>query len=426
MEYLRRINAGGDSFWLAGGWYRLCLCLSMTTANPRIETPLAATPAPRLLPGLPWSELVPLFSAALAGLIAGAGDEMWRWLTLPLALLAFGVGTAQARRRQYLARQLIGFASRIEGRDLTTRLSASGAGDAMLFESMNAMARAYVRLVSDLARASRELASVAAESSANAGQGDEGVRSQRQITVSSAATLEELTASAESSSEQAREAATQAESAWDAAREGAQRGEALDRRMQAVVVGMTESGRCADALESQSREIGVIVKTIAEIAGQTNLLALNAAIEAARAGETGRGFAVVADEVRKLAERTTDATRDIQARIGGLQQGMAGIAEPLERATAEVAEGRREVDQVLAALGRIAEQSACTRAATQAIAHAAEEQSLASSRIAGEVEQVARLAEDNERLVHDNRELAGYLEQMAGNLDQIIQSFHYE
>ena len=42
-------------------------------------------------------------------------------------------------------------------------------------------------------------------------------------------------------------------------------------------------------------------------------LALNAAIEAARAGDAGRGFAVVADEVQRLAERSSSATKQIEA-----------------------------------------------------------------------------------------------------------------
>ncbi len=76
-------------------------------------------------------------------------------------------------------------------------------------------------------------------------------------------------------------------------------------------------------LGRESDRIGEILEVINGVAEQTNLLALNASIIAAQAGTHGRGFSVVAGEIKELAERTRTSTKEIAAIIRSLQTGAA-------------------------------------------------------------------------------------------------------
>ncbi|UCV21519.1 methyl-accepting chemotaxis protein [Ferribacterium limneticum] len=365
--------------------------------------------------------------AALAGLVLTNQVELWA----SAAVAMLGVSLLVAFRLQYgleAALALIdGFALELAAGRLVSRLDARHCGAlAPLAERLNGMARSLSGLFLTFARMSQEISSVAGESSVNATGGDDGVRRQRDITLSSSATLEQLTVSLGMTSESAQGAASVAEASGQMAMAGAERVSGLASSLENLAATVQQTSESASRLGQRSREIDVIVELIAEIAAQTNLLALNAAIEAARAGEQGRGFAVVADEVRKLAERTSNATRDIGERIEGVRNEVGGMIDAMAATSSQAAKSLSDAGDAVADLRRVEDNARQTLALIRDIAAASQEQSEAGQNIARDIEQVAQLADANEHLVRENSELSRYLNDLSVQLTGALKKYQYE
>jgi len=114
-----------------------------------------------------------------------------------------------------------------------------------------------------------------------------------------------------------------------------------------------ETSKRIKRLGESSQQIGDIVELINDIAEQTNILSLNAAIQATMAGEAGRGFAVVADEVQRLAERSGNATKQIDALVKTIQSDTNEAISSMERSTTEVVSGAKLSQDAGASLEQI-------------------------------------------------------------------------
>ncbi|MCG8312960.1 MAG: methyl-accepting chemotaxis protein [Pseudomonadales bacterium] len=102
---------------------------------------------------------------------------------------------------------------------------------------------------------------------------------------------------------------------------------------------ISETEKRIKRLGERSQEISGIVDLINNIAERTHVLALNASMHAAAAGEAGRGFAVVADEVQRLAESSRNATSQIAALVGNIQNETSETMDTMNRTIVQVVEG---------------------------------------------------------------------------------------
>lgn len=167
-------------------------------------------------------------------------------------------------------------------------------------------------------------------------------------------------------------------------------------------------------LSGMATQIGHVIGLLQGLARETQLLALNAGIEAAGAGEHGMRFAVVANEVKRLANRSLQATTEIETVLGDVQMATERVAqalgesgEAIERTTTRTSRMQTVVNELVGSVRQsamIAEQ--ISAATTQQLA-------------AGD--QVADLMQTVRRESAELSEQAQRLSQAARQLEQISQ-----
>jgi methyl-accepting chemotaxis protein len=193
--------------------------------------------------------------------------------------------------------------------------------------------------------------------------------------------------------------------------------------MEKIAERVKKAAQTVGALGERSDQIGQIIGTIEDIADQTNLLALNAAIEAARAGEQGRGFAVVADEVRALAERTTRATREIDAMIKAIQNQTREAVRSMEEGVGEVTQGAACSRKSGEALQEILNQINDVSLQISQIATAAEEQTATTGEISSNIQQISGVVQQTAIGAEETSAAAAQLARQSQQLKELVARF---
>lgn len=176
-------------------------------------------------------------------------------------------------------------------------------------------------------------------------------------------------------------------------------------------------------LGESSQEIGGFVSLINDIAEHTNTLSLNAAIQAASAGDAGRGFAVVADEVHALAQRSSDATRQIESLVRVIQRDIKEAVQSMEQTTSEVVTGTglaRRAGEALDDIQRVSRELADL---VNNISEASRNQARSSTELTGAMEVIRKVTSVTSSGITETRDFMIKLGELTDRLKMTVAGF---
>ncbi len=279
------------------------------------------------------------------------------------------------RRNQRAILRLLDEMANLADGDLTVHATVTEDITGAIADSVNFTIDALRTLVTTINKTANEVSNSTESTQQTATELAEASSQQAREIVSASALVTDMAESMVEVTSEADNSAEVAETSVQIAQKGVQVVRNTIGSMDNIRETIQETSKRIKRLGESSQEIGDIVGLITEIADQTNILALNAAIQASTAGDAGRGFAVVADEVQRLAERSSNATKQIESLVNTIQADTNEAVKSMEISTSGVVEGAAMAENAGEALKEIEEVSANLSQLIKGISHSTKAQS---------------------------------------------------
>jgi len=332
------------------------------------------------------------------------------------------VQETQMRTQDAILRLLDEIQGLSEG-DLTSNAVVTEDMTGAIADAFNSAIDELRQLVSTINETSVQVSSAAQETQATAMHLAEASDHQAQQITAASSAINEMAVSIEDVSKNSNETSKMAQQSVDIAGKG---GDAVRRTIQGmdgIREQIQETSKRIKRLGESSQEIGDIVELITDIADQTNILSLNAAIQAAMAGEAGRGFAVVADEVQRLAERSTDATKQIEALVKTIQTDTNEAVISMEQSTAGVVKGAQLSEDAGEALVEIEAVSNRLADLIHTITDSASQQANAAANISDTMNVIQEITTQTSAGTNETAASIGNLAELANDLRKSVSGF---
>ena len=307
--------------------------------------------------------------------------------------------------------------------DLTVNATVSEDFTGAIADSVNFAIDQLRQLVLVINSTAERVSQSSEQTQMNAVELAEASEHQAQEIAGVSAAINEMTVSIDQVSNNASESATVAQRSVAIAYNGAEVVQRSIEGMNVIRDQIQETSKRIKRLGESSQEIGDIVGLINDIADQTNVLALNAAIQASMAGEAGRGFAVVADEVQRLAERSANATKQIETLVKTIQADTSEAVMSMESTTSEVVRGARLAKDAGEALEEVQTVSNTLADLIQNISNAALQQAESAGHISHTMNIIQDITSQTSSGSMATARSIGELSEMAAALQESVTGF---